>query len=76
MEISKEVDPIKNITGVRPALLLQPITFDMTSHFSSNGGNALGITDENGPLIRMSLLPDELSQTDSARSAQFVRHVD
>lgn len=45
-----EVTPIKNVSGVLPALVLQPITTDMTSHFSKNGGNALGFTDADGPL--------------------------
>jgi hypothetical protein len=52
VEIFKEeVDPFKGVS--RPGLLLQPITLNMMSHFSKNGGNALGITSEDGPLIRM-----------------------
>jgi hypothetical protein len=45
-----EVAPIQNVTNIVPALVLQPITTDMTSHFSKNGGNALGISDADGPL--------------------------
>lgn len=52
VEIFKEeVDPFKGVS--RPGLLLQPISLNMISHFSRNGGNALGITDEDGPLIRL-----------------------
>jgi hypothetical protein len=47
----KEVDPFKGVS--RPGLLLQPVSLNMISHFSRNGGNALGLTDEDGPLIRM-----------------------
>jgi hypothetical protein len=51
VEIFKEeVDSFKGVS--RPGLLLQPITLNMISHFSRNGGNALRITDEDGPLIR------------------------
>jgi hypothetical protein len=52
VEIFKEeVDPFKSVS--RPGLLLQPISLNMISHFLRNGGNALGMTDEDGPLIRM-----------------------
>ncbi|KAG0649464.1 FAD-dependent monooxygenase [Hyphodiscus hymeniophilus] len=54
VEIFKEeADPIKFLS--LPGLLLQPITLNMISHFSGNGGNALGITDEDGPLILISV---------------------
>jgi hypothetical protein len=47
-----EVTNIKNATGVVPAIIYQPITEAMTSHFTKNGGNALGFTDKDGPLNR------------------------
>lgn len=53
----EEVDKIKNVTGVVPALIIQPVTTSVISHFSKNGGNALGITDADGPLIRVFALP-------------------
>jgi len=52
----EEVEPIKNVTGVVPSLIFQPITLDQISHFSKNGGNALGITPNAGPLNRRSVL--------------------
>ena len=47
----KEVNSIKDAKGILPALVLQPITTDVISHFSKNGGNALGIAESDGPLI-------------------------
>lgn len=55
-EISKifdqELQNIRNATNLLPALVFQPISEPMISQFSKNGGNALGITKEDGPLIR------------------------
>lgn len=45
-----EVEVIKNVEGVLPALTIQPITKNIISHFSKNGGNALGISVSDGPL--------------------------
>ncbi|KAJ5915831.1 hypothetical protein N7454_010972 [Penicillium verhagenii] len=44
-----EIEPLKTVTGIVPSLVFQPITTDMISHFSKNGGNALGL-DNQGPL--------------------------
>ena len=52
----QEVDRIKDAKGLLPALVMQPITKPMISHFSKKGGNALGIHEEDGPLICKSLL--------------------
>lgn len=46
-----QVEGIKDAKGILPALVMQPITRDMISHFSKNGGNALGIAESDGPLI-------------------------
>jgi hypothetical protein len=48
----EEIENVKNVTGVLPALVLQPLTAAVISHFSKNGGNALGITAADGPLAR------------------------
>ncbi|KAF3923711.1 hypothetical protein ABW20_dc0104210 [Dactylellina cionopaga] len=44
-----EVDLIKDAAGIIPSTIFQLITTDMTSHFSKNGGNALGLAGQ-GPL--------------------------
>lgn len=48
----EEVEPVKDAAGIVPAAVFQPITTDMTSHFSKNGGNPLGLAGQ-GPLNRM-----------------------
>jgi hypothetical protein len=50
-----EVNPIKGVAGIVPSLVFQPITTDMISHFTKNGGNALGLAGQ-GPLNRMHLM--------------------
>ena len=50
-----EIDPIKDAKDILPALVMQPITLDMITKFDKNGGNALGIVPEDGPLILMNL---------------------
>ncbi len=46
------IQPILNIQGSLPALVFQPISAPITSHFSRNGGNALGISPHDAPLTR------------------------
>lgn len=48
----EECGPIKNVSGIIPSYVMQPISTAMTSHFSQNGGNALGISVGDGPLNR------------------------
>ena len=47
-----EVDYIKTIPGTLASSNLQLITKDEIEIFSKNGGNALGINKEDGPLFR------------------------
>ena len=51
-----EVSHIKAVPHVLPAITLQPISKNVISYFSKNGGNALGIAESDGPLIRKSPL--------------------
>ncbi|KAJ5722135.1 hypothetical protein N7488_000170 [Penicillium malachiteum] len=57
-----EIEPLKNFSGIVPSLVFQPITTDMISHFSKNGGNALGL-DGQGPL---NLVQIDISWSDIA----------
>ncbi|MCJ1266760.1 hypothetical protein MMC22_006645 [Lobaria immixta] len=50
-----EVEGVKDVAGILPSLILQPITKPVASYFSKDGGNALGIVESDGPLILMSL---------------------
>ena len=47
-----EIEGVKDEEGIIPAFILQPITKDVVSHFSKNGGNALGISESDAPLVR------------------------
>ena len=49
-----ETEPIKNVPGLTPILVIQPINQfnrDEISIFSKNGGNCLGLSPEDGPLV-------------------------
>lgn len=45
-----EVDGMFNASGLTPALVMQPITTNMISYFSKNGGNSFDISAADGPL--------------------------
>lgn len=47
-----EINAIKHVTGLLPSLIMQVITREEILAFQRNGGNALGITDKEGPLLR------------------------
>lgn len=49
----EEVEKIKHVEGTVPALIYQAVTTDMIARFSRNGGNCLGIEEEDGPLMLM-----------------------
>lgn len=46
----QDIQPIINITDFLPALVFQPLTDPVIKNFAKNGGNALGITEADGPL--------------------------
>jgi hypothetical protein len=46
----EEMEPVQNATDIIPSIVLQPVTINTISHFSKNGGNALGISLDDGPL--------------------------
>ncbi|TEY71249.1 hypothetical protein BOTCAL_0097g00030 [Botryotinia calthae] len=77
-EISKifdqELQNIKNATSLLPALVFQPISERMISHFSKNGGNALGITKEDGPLILINIAIQWTNITDDTRIITFAEN--
>ena len=50
-----EVEGIKDALNILPSVTMQPLTRAMISHFSKNGGNALGIAEADGPLNRGSI---------------------
>jgi hypothetical protein len=48
----EEIQPILGVKDVIPGMVLQPINRDEIHLFQKNGGNCLGINDDDGPLIR------------------------
>jgi hypothetical protein len=46
-----ETDPIRNVASIVPCMVMQIISKDEISHFSKNGGNALGFHPQEGPLF-------------------------
>ncbi|OJD29127.1 fad binding domain-containing protein [Diplodia corticola] len=51
----EEIDPIRNCSGLLPACTLQFITPPMFKHMREHGGNALGLDDEDEPLLLLNL---------------------
>ena len=47
-----ETDTVKQVAGFLPSLILQIITKDEIAAFKKHGGNALGISEDDGPLLR------------------------
>ena len=50
-----ETTRVTNVSGVLPVIVFQPISLAMINNMSKNGGNALGITAANGPLVLINL---------------------
>jgi hypothetical protein len=56
VELHEEhVTPIKKVEGILPALIMQPLGTNTISLMSKNGGNALGLTPADGPLVILSI---------------------
>jgi len=51
----EEVAAIANASGLLPACVFQPVTEPIISQMAKNGGNALGITTEDAPLILLNI---------------------
>ncbi|KAL1618639.1 hypothetical protein SLS54_007074 [Diplodia seriata] len=51
----EEVDPIRNCSGLLPACTLQFITSPMFKHMRERNGNALGLENEDEPLLLLNL---------------------
>ncbi|KAK2599014.1 hypothetical protein QQS21_005548 [Conoideocrella luteorostrata] len=61
-----EVEKIKDAPGILPSIIFQPISTDMTKHFSKNGGNPLGL-DGQGPLNLINVDVSWLNVADDKR---------
>ena len=56
----EELEPIRDKKGIISSLPLMLITKEEISHMAKNGGNPLGIKEEDGPLLCKLLLNREL----------------
>jgi hypothetical protein len=72
--LESEVTTTMNVTNVLPALVFQPISLAMISHMSKNGGNALGITEANGPLVLINTSVKWICTSDDALIAAFAKN--
>ncbi|KAK8171823.1 hypothetical protein BKA80DRAFT_196228 [Phyllosticta citrichinensis] len=50
-----EIDTLVNVSGIVPACTMQVITSPQLAHMSKRGGNALGLSEADGPLLLMNL---------------------
>lgn len=50
-----EIDPVKEAEGIIPATVMQIITTDTLTHMEKNGGNPLGLSASDGPLILLNV---------------------
>ena len=54
--IFREVaEKVKHVEDIQPVLVLQPFSSLSMSHMSKNGGNALGLTESDGPLVILNI---------------------
>lgn len=47
----QEMDNIKHVRGIIPSMTFQPINLNELRKFGKNGGNAIGIKVDEGPLV-------------------------
>lgn len=76
-EFIKEITPIKDAKGFLPALVMQPITKDMATYFTKRGGNPLGISVADCPLVctSSSSTPSSLALANMCFSDEPRNHV-
>lgn len=51
----EEIEPVKHAVGLVPSAVMQIITTDMLTHMEKNGGNALGLSASDGPLMLLNV---------------------
>lgn len=70
-----QVKTVKDVAGILPSLGFEPLTTDMSSHFTSRGGNALGITTADGPLSVVLVDFSYSNATDDSRIFEAARNI-
>ncbi|GAB1736757.1 hypothetical protein NU219Hw_g8788t1 [Hortaea werneckii] len=54
-EYQAQTNTILDVAGLGPSFVLQIITADELKHMTRNGGNALGLSEEEGPLLLLNI---------------------
>lgn len=75
-EIHKqEVEKIKDAANVVATIVFQPLNQNLISHSFKNGGNALGLSEEDGRLILMDIAVSWSSPDDDTRIKDAARNI-
>jgi hypothetical protein len=53
----EEATPLLNLSGFAPAFAFQPLSLNIIEKMAKNGGNALGLSTDEGPLTSSSSFP-------------------
>ncbi|KAL6689716.1 hypothetical protein J3F84DRAFT_406221 [Trichoderma pleuroticola] len=69
-----EYNNIKDVADLNPTLIYQTVTLPTIAHFKDRGGNALGITEEDGPLILIEIDVAWSSESDDDRAKAASRN--
>jgi len=71
----EETNNVIDAANIVPSISFQPIGTDMTSHFSKNGGNALGISVNGGPLNLINVVFSWSDEADDTRIMAAARNI-
>ncbi|KAH9209051.1 FAD binding domain-containing protein [Leptodontidium sp. 2 PMI_412] len=71
----EESNKVKDAAGITPSIAIQGVPLNMIAQFSKNGGNALGITAADGPLVLLNIVYSWSSAADDARIMAAARAV-
>jgi hypothetical protein len=71
----QEVDRIKDAANLTASIVFQPINIDIISHSFKNGGNALGLTEQDGPLNLINIAISWSSIDDDIRIKSAARNI-
>ncbi|KAI9050368.1 hypothetical protein LZ554_005534 [Drepanopeziza brunnea f. sp. 'monogermtubi'] len=69
----EEANKVKDAANIIPSINFQAYPTNLISHFSQNGGNAVGITTADGPLVVLNLAFSWSSTADDTRIMEAAR---
>ncbi|KAI7490013.1 hypothetical protein KC351_g913 [Hortaea werneckii] len=74
-EYQTQTDTILDVAGLGPSFVLQIITADELKYMARNGGNALGLSSEEGPLLLLNIAFWWNEASDDARVLQACQNI-